>query len=140
ATMHGSANATDYVVQNGANVVIPIGQSSVTHVVKVRGDTDVETDEHFALNVLSATNARVIDGQGAATIANDEATPTLSMDDVTIDEGNSGTRPAQFVVRLSAPSAAPVVFDFHTHEYAAGPTAASPVVDYDLPTHIDVTI
>ncbi|KFN48782.1 hypothetical protein P873_13300 [Arenimonas composti TR7-09 = DSM 18010] len=139
ATMFGSAIGADFVQQT-ATVTISPGQTSVTHVVKVRGDTAVEVDEYFALNAISATGARIVDGQGIARIINDEPTPTLSMDDATVDEGNSGRRNAEFLVRLSAPSAMPVMFDFHTHEYAPGPTAATAGVDYELAEFTDVTI
>jgi hypothetical protein len=62
---------------------------------------------------------RVVVGQPSSnrvtllTLLNDNG-PTLSISDVTIDEGNSGTRTATFTVKLSQPAAVPVTYDIAT--------------------------
>ena len=48
-----------------------------------------------------AVNATASKGQGTGTITNDDAAPTLSITDVTIAEGNAGTKPAVFTVTLA---------------------------------------
>jgi hypothetical protein len=49
----------------------------------------------------------------------------ISIDDVQIDEGNSGTTPAVFTVRLSAPTNQVV-----TANFATAPNTAAADVDY----------
>ncbi len=56
------------------------------------------------------------------TITDDDPLPTLSINDVTVTEGNSGTVNANFTVSLNAPSGRPVTVDFAT----ANGTAQAP--------------
>ncbi len=58
--------------------------------VPVLGDTVIESDETFNVNLSGPTNATLADAQAAGTILNDDF-PTLSIGDVTVTEGNSGT-------------------------------------------------
>jgi Ca2+-binding RTX toxin-like protein len=57
------------------------------------------------VNLTSATNATIFDGQGKGTIQNDDSQPTISINDVTADEGNAGLTAFGFTVSLSNPSA-----------------------------------
>ena len=61
-------------------------------------------------------------------ILNNDAAPTLSINDVTQPEGNAGTSNAVFTVTLSAPSALPI-----TAHYSTADGTATGGVDY-LPT------
>ena len=60
------------------------------------GDTAQEPDETFAVNLSAAANATIFKAQGVGTILDDDtpifpgATPTLSIDDVSVIEGNAG--------------------------------------------------
>lgn len=130
ATMAGSAAPGGDFRHRGASVVIPAGQTSATVAVQVFGDTAVEMDEVFALNITSVTGARVLDGQGVATIRNDEPIPDLTIDDVTLDEGNTGTTDAVFTVTLSQASGTPVTFDANSFIYSPGPTSATEGSDF----------
>jgi len=56
------------------------------------------------VNLSGALNATVADAQGVGTIVNDDTQPTISINDVTVQEGNSGTTSANFTVTLSNPS------------------------------------
>ena len=69
------------------------GQTSKTISVTVNGDTTVEPNETFLVNLSSPSGATLADAQGQGTITNDDsaALPTLSINDVTVTEGNSGT-------------------------------------------------
>ena len=73
STQDGSAIApgNDYVTTTGT-VTIPAGQTSGQIVVQVNGDTSVEDDEVFFVNLTSATNASLLDAQGTGTILNDD--------------------------------------------------------------------
>jgi hypothetical protein len=75
STREGSATSfNDYVTTSGT-VNIPAGQTSATIVVQINGDTDEEGDETFFVNLTSATNANILDGQGTGTIINDDTAP-----------------------------------------------------------------
>ena len=50
-----------------------------------------EANETYFVNLTSPVNATIADGQGLGTITDDDPPPELSIDDVTVTEGNSGT-------------------------------------------------
>jgi hypothetical protein len=84
--------------------------------VPIYGDTEVEDNEYFYVNLSNPTNATIADNQGQCTIQNDDGSlPNLSIDDVpTIDEGIEGTTNAVFTVNLSDTSSVDVTVDFTT--------------------------
>jgi hypothetical protein len=90
--------------------------------VPVLGDALSEPNETFFVNLTTPTNATIADGQGLGTITNDDGAPTLSVNDVTVTEGNAGPTNAVFTVSLSTPSAQQVTVDFAT----ANGTALTP--------------
>ena len=51
-------------------------------------------------------NATIADAQGLGTITDDDAAPTLSIGDVTVTEGDSGTTTPTFTVSLTRRAAA----------------------------------
>ncbi len=121
ATQDNTATAanSDYAPKVLANQVIPAGQQTYTFTVSVNGDTAVENDEMFFINVTNVTGATVTDGQGIGTIENDDL-PSLSINDVSQNEGHSGTTIFTFTVSLS--TAAPtsgVTFDIATQDNTA---------------------
>jgi large repetitive protein len=123
ATANGSAvGGTDYVTQSLTGQTIPAGSSSYTFSVAVNGDALNEPNETFFVNVTNAVNAIVVDGQGIGTITNDDPLPSLSINDVSVTEGNSGTVNAVFTVTLSAASGQTVSVNYAT----ADGTAAQP--------------
>jgi CSLREA domain-containing protein len=99
--------------------------------VLVNGDTKFETDEDFFVNLSGAVAATISDNQGLGTIANDDSQPTLSINNVTHNEGNApGDIPDAtnytFTVSLSNASYQTITVDYAT----ANDTAVSPS-DYD---------
>ena len=64
-------------------------------------------------------NATIADGIGVGTITDDDAAPTLSINDVTVTEGNTGTVNATFTVTLSAASSQQVTVNFATADNTA---------------------
>ena len=68
----------DYAAQSLTSQTIPAGNSTYTFTVTVNGDTTVETDETFFVNLTNVTGATVADGQGQGTISNDEFVPTIT--------------------------------------------------------------
>src|SRR5262249_59035703 len=70
----------DYVAKSLTGQTIPQGQMTYTFSVMVNGDTNVEPNETFFVNVTNVTGANVADGQGAGTIVNDDFAITLIHD------------------------------------------------------------
>ena len=56
----------------------------------VNGDTTFEPNETFVVNLSGAGNATIADAQGQGTITNDDGTPSLTINDVSVTEGNAG--------------------------------------------------
>ncbi|HWU51968.1 MAG TPA: ExeM/NucH family extracellular endonuclease, partial [Tahibacter sp.] len=116
ATANDTATAPgDYTAKSLTAQTIPAGSSSYSFTVLVNGDTDPEANETFFVNVTNVTNATVTDGQGLGTLVNDDTAPNLTIDDVSLDEGNAGTTTYTFTVSLSAPApTSGVTFDIAT--------------------------
>ncbi len=112
----------DYVANSLTTQTITAGNSSYNFAVTINGDVIVEPNETFFVNVTNVTGATVVDGQGVGTIQNDDSAvvPTLSVNDVSLSEGNTGTTTFAFTVSLTA--AAPVggvTFDIATADGTA---------------------
>src|SRR6185295_3312498 len=112
ATADGTATTanSDYVAKTLTNQFIPAGLTTYSFTVNVNGDTNVETNETLLVNVSNVAGANVTNGQGAGTIQNDDL-PAISINDVSVNEGNGGTTNLDFTVSLSAPAPATVTFD-----------------------------
>ena len=119
ATADGSAHAPDDYVATGGNVVFNPGQTTKTVIVQVRGDLLDEIDENYLVNLSGPVNATIGDGQGVGTITDNDAPPALSVNDVTVTEGNTGTVNANFTVSLNVPSGRAVTVDFATADGTA---------------------
>ena len=125
STADGTATVADndYLPKSGTLTFAPGTPTTQTITIPVVGDTDVEPDETFTVNLSNPGNASILHGIGTGTILNDSSEPTISIDDVTIQEGNT---PAVFHVTLSAPSERTVTVDYATidgtahapHDYA----------------------
>ena len=121
ATANGTAAAgTDYVSTSGTLTFNP-GDLTKNVDVTVNGDTLFEVNETFVLNLSNPINVVITDAQGTGTILDDDTAPTVSINDVSITEGNSGTKNASFTVSLSTLSGATTTVDYTT---ADGTTTA----------------
>jgi hypothetical protein len=103
ATANGSATAgADYTAKSGTlTFASPATQQTIS--VVVAGDTAVELNETFVLNLTSPTNATIADPQATGRI-NDNDPPSISINNVSVTEGDSGSTTAAFTVSLSAAS------------------------------------
>ena len=93
ATANGTATAgSDYVAASG-HADLPGGRRPRRRLpVTVNGDTAVEPNETFFVNLSGATNATIADAQGAGRSRTTTcAGLRRSIDDVPVTEGNSGT-------------------------------------------------
>jgi hypothetical protein len=103
-TSNGTATSpADYTATSGALSFAP-GTTARTVVVTVAGDLLDENSETFNLDISGASNATIADSRGVATITDNDPTPQLSINNVSITEGNSGTQNVTFTVTLSAVS------------------------------------
>ncbi len=118
-TFADSATAgTDYTITSGTLTFDP-GNTQKTITVLVTGDPIDENDELFFVNLTGAANATLADDQGQATITDDDAPPTLSIADVTVIEGDSGTKTAVFTISLSHESSKVVTVDVDSSDGTA---------------------
>ncbi len=98
STSNGTAVAgSDYQALANQQVVFEAGQVSAIIKVYVYGDAVNEADETFNVNLFSPFGVVLGTPTGVVTILNDDApvstspTPVLSVDDVKVIEGDSGT-------------------------------------------------
>ena len=78
ATADGTATIADndYVARSLTAQTIPQGSSNYTFTINVNGDTTIEPNETFFVNVSNVSGATVADGQGTGTITTDDVTLT----------------------------------------------------------------
>ncbi|MEH1860615.1 MAG: Calx-beta domain-containing protein [Nostoc sp.] len=120
-TSDGAAEVadSDYKSASGTITFNP-GETSKTLSIGVIGDNKTETDETFSVNLLGATNGAITDSLGVATIINDDNQPTITISDVSVTEGNTGTTTnANFTISLSNPSSQQVTVNFNTSDGTA---------------------
>ena len=114
STANGTATAgSDYIATSGTLTFNP-GDTTKTITVLVNGDTLNEANETFFVNLSNPVNATIADAQGLGTILNDDALPSISINDVSLAEGNSGTTNAVFTVTLSPASGQTVTVNYST--------------------------
>lgn len=115
ATASGTATAgADFQTATNTLTFAP-GVTSQSVTILVNGDTLDEPNETFLVNLSNASNAVILDKQGLGTIADNDPTPSLSINDLSnIAEGNNGNSPVNFTVTLSAASGQTVTVDFAT--------------------------
>src|SRR5262249_59690097 len=104
ATANNTAAAgTDYVATSGTLVFAP-GETTKVVTVLGLGDRLNEPDKTLFLNLSNPVNIVLGDTQGMGLLRNDDPLPTISVGNVTLSEGNTGTKNATFTVSLSAAS------------------------------------
>lgn len=133
ATANGNAtDGDDYTGVSGTLTFSP-GQLTRTVSVPILGDTLDEANETFLFELANPQNATISDGQGVGTINDDDAAPAMSIGDLTLTEGNSGTKPAALTVSLTAPSGRTISVNYATSDGTAisGGSAATGGRDYD---------
>ncbi|HEX7168765.1 MAG TPA: Calx-beta domain-containing protein [Acidimicrobiales bacterium] len=118
-TSNGTATAgTDYTAKTAQTVTIPANTSSVVVEVDVAGDTVDEADETLTVTLSSPENATLDDATGTGTIRDDDASPSVSVDDNSVTETNASTT-LTFKVRLSAASSTAVTVTASTDDGTA---------------------
>ena len=117
STAHGTAySGSDYQATSG-KLTFAKGETSKSILVPVFGDTSIESDENFFVNLSGAKNATIADSQGVVTIVNDDT--SIRIYDVWLSEGNSGTTNFDFTVNLSVAISQPVTVNYATADGTA---------------------
>jgi hypothetical protein len=130
ATSDGGAMTadSDYVATSGTlNFGTNVNTQTVS--VTINGDTKFELDEAFFVSLSGASNgATISDSQGLGTIVNDDPLPagSVSINDVSVTEGDSGTKQMTFTVTRTGGTAA-----FAVNYATANGTATSADGDYN---------
>ena len=120
ATTGGNPSDDDYLSINKGTLTFAPGETIKTITVDVLGETLSEVDETFFVDLSNAVNGVILDGQGLGTITNDDTPPIfISIDDVSLTEGNGGTKTFTFTVTLSSLSAQTITVDYATADGTA---------------------
>lgn len=117
-TSDGTAKAnSDYTFSQGTATVLA-GNLFVDFSVPVTNDLLDEDNETFVVDLSNPQYGTIVDGHGVATIEDNDASPSLSIGDLSVAEGGT----ASFTVTLSAVSGRNVTVDWAT----GGGSADSP--------------
>jgi hypothetical protein len=106
----------DYQDVSGS-VTFAAGESLKSISVPIINDAIVEQSESFTIRVslgnreLDRTTVNIID---------DDTGPQITLNDVVVSEGNSGTTAAVFVLNLSKPATSEIVLNYHINPATAG--------------------
>ncbi len=119
-TANGSATTADndYTGVIGGSGTIPAGSSSTIITINVTGDTKVENNENFTVNLTGAVNATINDAQGLGTIQNDDSAGVLigPISGNTNEDGGT----AQFLVTLTSQPFFPVTINLGSSDPGEG--------------------
>ena len=120
-TSDGSATSEDYTAVSSQVVNFAAGDQSEQVTVNVLGDTKVEVNQTFNVNLsnVTGTGASIGDNQGVGTIVNDD-NAVLSIAPVSQNEGNGiGQTDFDFTVTSSNTSDSTIFFDVTTGDITA---------------------
>jgi large repetitive protein len=120
---NGAIAPNDYTLVTGT-LTFATGETTKGIPVPILNDAFAEFDETFVVTLSNPSNAVFSPGvntiSGIGTILNDDgAIPQLSINDVSIAEGNSGTTTATFTVSLNASAGQPVTVNYATADNTA---------------------
>lgn len=114
---------SDYVSVSGS-LSFEIGETVKSFVVPVNGDTVIEADEMFEVVLSNLTgNAILFEEVSEAWIQTDDPFAMVSIADVALFEGDSGTSEMVFTVSIDSATADPVTFDYASADASAGNSA-----------------
>jgi hypothetical protein len=121
-TRNQNAGEGDYGPTSGTLSFAP-GDTSKSISIVIKGDTKVEDDERFLVELSSASGAEIVDPSATGTIQNDDiptALPVIRINDASTTEGNSGSKQLTFLVTLDRAFGQTVRVNFDTRNQTAG--------------------
>src|SRR5205823_9367681 len=116
----GTATVTNDYTRSVTSVVIPPGSTTGSMTLTAVQDALDEVDETIIVDISSVTNGAESGAQQVTAIITDDDGPTISINNVTVTEGNGGsTVTATFSVTLSAGSPQVITVDYTTADGTA---------------------
>ncbi len=109
---------SDYVAATGT-LRIPAGQTTGTISIPINGDLTYELAESFRVHLSNPARAVLADDTAIVRINNDDAMPQIRIGDISVIEGDSGTRTAIVTVTLNRPSSVETVVNYKTLDSTA---------------------
>ena len=111
---------SDYVSVTGQLITIPPNTLTFNIPVQINGDAIFEIDETFTLTISNVVGANYLaTGPNVGTIQNDDAAPQISIDSLSVIEGNSGFSNALISVRRTGNSQVGSTVQFSTEAGSA---------------------
>ena len=129
-----AVTGADFQMTSGTLNFAP-GEIVKTIAVPILEDSVNEFTETFFLNLHHPVNALITKVQGIGSITDSDPGPTVTVNNVSVAEGNSGTAQANFGVTLSSPSGKLIQLTYSTADMSA--TAGS---DYQAATNVILNI
>ncbi len=103
------------------NLVFSPGQREIRVPMEILGDVIDEDDETFSAVLADPVGARLGDRpQTVVTIIDDDEPPVVCVRDASVLEGDSGTRPMDFVLTIDGATEKPVHLEYETRPGTAG--------------------
>ncbi|MBK8010117.1 MAG: hypothetical protein IPK13_02120 [Deltaproteobacteria bacterium] len=103
----------DYAASSGT-LEFAAGVTSRPIDISIRGDAVHEATEAFRVRLSSPVNATIATGVGVVTIHDDDDTPSLTIANASVDEGDAGSRSLALTVTLSSVTSESVTVDWTT--------------------------
>ena len=125
ATSNGTAVSPQDYTSTSGTLTFPAGTTTRQISVPVAGDLRNEVAETFTVTLSAATKATIGTAAATGTIIDNDPIPSLTINDVTVTEPDTGSVTATFTLTLSAASGQAVTVAYAT----ADGTATSPA-DY----------
>jgi hypothetical protein len=119
ATEDGTAvSPDDYTAVSGTLTFTP-GTTEQTIEVPIVANNTPQPDRIFYVNLNNASNAFILIDRATGTIIDDDGLPGMSINDVSILEGNSGSQELVFAVTLSRDSSDTITVNYATMDDTA---------------------
>ena len=119
ATGGGTAlSGTDFTPNSGTVTFNPLDVSETINVALLDDPLD-EPNENFTVTLSNPANGSILDGTADGTILDDDGQPALSIDSVSLPEGNIGTTSFTFTVTLAPSSGQTVTVNYTTQDGSA---------------------
>jgi hypothetical protein len=114
---HTATAGEDYLAIPLTTLTFEPGESSKEVTVWIHGETVIEPDEVLFVDLVDVSGAIVVRGRGVGTIRNDDTAITIN--NVSVIEGNADTIDGIFTIQLLEPSARTVTVDVATADGTA---------------------
>ncbi|MFM2062782.1 MAG: hypothetical protein RLZZ507_2452 [Cyanobacteriota bacterium] len=115
-TANGTATAGSDFTSTSGTLTFATNETTKTITIPIIGDTIVEANETFFVNLSNAVNATIADGQGQGTINNDDSSSiTINLSpNQTVVEGRTNSQNVTYNVTLSSASTQTITVQFTT--------------------------